>query len=158
MSLDDNEFHGCLTGDCPHDKQSDCDAALKIHWKGAYEDLRRLCTEKLGPAGVKRVSEMMDERDAALKALEKNRCNSGHETLPLRLWECPACVDLIRQERDDHKMRADDNFASCERVKAKYSDEVNENERLRAALKHYDIEPCKTCEVDLGKRAREALA
>ena len=28
----------------------------------------------------------------ALQAkLDHNRCNSGHETLPLKLWNCPAC-------------------------------------------------------------------
>jgi hypothetical protein len=31
------DFHGCLTGDCPHEKQSECDAALKDHWKEAFD-------------------------------------------------------------------------------------------------------------------------
>ena len=25
--------------------------------------------------------------------LEHNRCNSGHETLPLKLWDCPVCAE-----------------------------------------------------------------
>jgi hypothetical protein len=44
--LDPNDYHGCLTGDCPHDKQSECDAALAIHWKEAYAQLQSELAEK----------------------------------------------------------------------------------------------------------------
>lgn len=44
--------------------------------------------------------------DAAIEHLEKqsenklnqNRCNSGHETLPLKLWDCPECVRLKTEQ------------------------------------------------------------
>jgi hypothetical protein len=40
------------------------------------------------------------ERDAALAKLNGTRCNAGHDTLPLVLWDCPACHDKTRAERD----------------------------------------------------------
>lgn len=40
------------------------------------------------------------ERDALQKRLDTNRCNSGHLTLPLTLWDCPECHNLTRAERD----------------------------------------------------------
>jgi len=30
--------------------------------------------------------------------LNANKCNRGHETLPLVLWDCPACTEEIRRE------------------------------------------------------------
>lgn len=30
--------------------------------------------------------------------LSQNKCNSGHETLPLELWDCPACADKLHAE------------------------------------------------------------
>ena len=30
--------------------------------------------------------------------LNHNRCHSGHETLPLKLWDCPACHDETRRK------------------------------------------------------------
>lgn len=38
-SIQDYDYHGCLTGDCPHEKESQCDAALKEHYKSAAEDV-----------------------------------------------------------------------------------------------------------------------
>lgn len=45
------EYQGCLTGDCPHYHQSECDAALKVHWEEAYKAMK-------------------EERDAAIKKLK----------------------------------------------------------------------------------------
>lgn len=30
--------------------------------------------------------------------LNHNRCNAGHETLPLYLWDCPECTRLVREQ------------------------------------------------------------
>lgn len=51
-------------------------------------------------------------RDGLVEVVEKSRydelfsrlhdpgkCNTGHETLPLTLWECPECVEEIRREK-----------------------------------------------------------
>lgn len=38
------------------------------------------------------------ERDEALARLEQNRCGNGHKTLPLKLWTCPACFEIERDE------------------------------------------------------------
>lgn len=42
------------------------------------------------------------EVERLTKRLNKNRCNSGHETLPVYLWDCPVCV----QEKLD-KLKAE---------------------------------------------------
>lgn len=36
--------------------------------------------------------------EAKLAAFESSprQCNSGHTTLPLRLWDCPVCTDDLR--------------------------------------------------------------
>lgn len=44
------------------------------------------------------------ERDAAehkLAQLEGRRCSAGHETLPLRLWGCPACTEELRRRAEN---------------------------------------------------------
>jgi hypothetical protein len=41
------------------------------------------------------------ERLAQAEAkLQQTRCHRGHDTLPLTLWDCPACHDITRAERD----------------------------------------------------------
>lgn len=37
------------------------------------------------------------ERDEALARLEQNRCGNGHKTLPLKLWTCPACFEILQR-------------------------------------------------------------
>ena len=32
MKLEELNYHGCLTGDCPHEKQCECDNSLKEHF------------------------------------------------------------------------------------------------------------------------------
>lgn len=44
--------------------------------------------------------------------LATNRCNSGHTTVPLPLWDCPVCTDLIRKENLELKREI------CERMAA----------------------------------------
>lgn len=45
LEFDVNEYHGCLTGNCPHSNQTECDAALKEHWKSAYLQLLEAANE-----------------------------------------------------------------------------------------------------------------
>lgn len=54
------------------------------------------------------VAALRGELAAARAKLNTNRCNSGHETLPLVLWECPACHDETRKERDALRERVED--------------------------------------------------
>ncbi len=46
------------------------------------------------------VAALIAERDALQERLNTNRCNRGHETLPLTLWDCPECHNETRRERD----------------------------------------------------------
>ena len=32
MGIEELNYHGCLTGDCPHEKQHECDSSLKEHF------------------------------------------------------------------------------------------------------------------------------
>jgi hypothetical protein len=38
------------------------------------------------------VAEAIKLAEESEQQLDNNKCNSGHETLPLRLWNCPTCV------------------------------------------------------------------
>ncbi|HEY3434271.1 MAG TPA: hypothetical protein VGK41_01325 [Solirubrobacterales bacterium] len=40
---------------------------------------------------------LYEERDRLQTMLDTNRCNRGHETLPLALWDCPACHDETKR-------------------------------------------------------------
>lgn len=48
---------------------------------------------------------VLDDRIAELEAKYETRgqkCHSGHvNTLPLSLWDCPMCTDILRVQRDD---------------------------------------------------------
>jgi len=55
------------------------------------------------------------QRDEALARLELNRCNSGHETLPLKLWECPACVAGVEEKLEAERDQALARVAELER-------------------------------------------
>ena len=48
---------------------------------------------------------LLDALEKAEARLQHNRCNSGHETLPLILWDCPACVDIIRARAEQAEAR-----------------------------------------------------
>lgn len=54
---------------------------------------------------MERANKMELERDALQARLDCTRCNSGHETLPLKLWDCPACtkekVDALQAKLDE---------------------------------------------------------
>lgn len=47
------------------------------------------------------VVELIDERDRLRAQLANNRCNSGHETLPLVLWDCPECHNETKRKLAD---------------------------------------------------------
>lgn len=59
------------------------------------------------------LASLREQRDVALKGLEElkekylgpaPKCNAGHEnTLPLALWDCPRCVDVLRKELEAAK-------------------------------------------------------
>lgn len=38
--------HGCLSGDCPHDYQHECDADVKFHFRKTVEKLLQKFIEK----------------------------------------------------------------------------------------------------------------
>jgi len=44
---------------------------------------------------------LQERLDIAEAKLAHNKCNAGHETLPLVLWDCPECTQILREERDD---------------------------------------------------------
>lgn len=44
------------------------------------------------------VAELFAERDSLQAKLDTNRCNSGHETLPLALWDCPECHNTTKRK------------------------------------------------------------
>ena len=41
-----DDWHGCLTGDCPHEKYFECDAALKDYFK-EQRDAHKLASKNL---------------------------------------------------------------------------------------------------------------
>lgn len=49
---------------------------------------------------AKPVKDVAQLRADAAK-LDANRCNRGHETLPLRLWDCPECHARTKRQRDE---------------------------------------------------------
>ena len=88
---------------------------VRRYWVRAYE-LRDLGSwpqhqvdrehDPFGPGIPKQVI-LASDHDAlhtqlaqAQAKMNTNRCNKGHETLPLYLWDCPACHDETRAERD----------------------------------------------------------
>lgn len=44
------------------------------------------------------VAELIAERDWLQARLDTNRCNRGHETLPLTLWDCPECHNETKRK------------------------------------------------------------
>ena len=42
------------------------------------------------------LADVVAERDQLKARLETTRCNSGHDTLPLTLWDCPECHNETR--------------------------------------------------------------
>jgi hypothetical protein len=56
----------------------------------------------LGAADISECLDTIREMESTIKGLEvdleRNRCNSGHTTLPLRLWTCPRCVEIKEEE------------------------------------------------------------
>jgi len=58
-----------------------------------------------------------DELEAKLYA---NKCNRGHETVPLILWDCPVCHDETRAERDQVQARVTELERDYAQVKEAY--------------------------------------
>jgi len=52
--------------------------------------------------GVSRqaLDEMLEGYEAAVTKLNINKCNAGHETLPLYLWDCPRCHEETKKENE----------------------------------------------------------
>jgi len=48
--------------------------------------------------GRDRIVWLAGQVDALQAKLDHNRCNSGHETLPLVLWDCPECHQRTRDK------------------------------------------------------------
>lgn len=54
----------------------------------------------LKPAKPRKIVKWKGVALAAQAKLNHNRCHSGHETLPLVLWDCPECHNETRRARD----------------------------------------------------------
>ena len=75
-----------------------------------------------------------------LKAkLECNRCNKGHETLPLILWDCPTCHDETRAERDT--LQAE--LARCREALQVAKDRLIGHGGVVAAIDEANIQPSR---------------
>ena len=72
--------------------------------------------------------------------LNHNRCNAGHETLPLVLWDCPECTRLIKQRVD--QLQAEINFLKSEgRMSGLITANqnlANERNRLQAEVQEHE--------------------
>ncbi len=58
-------------------------------FKGDARDYKRAGTE---------YASLVEDHARLQARLEHNRCNSGHETLPLVLWDCPECHNETRRK------------------------------------------------------------
>lgn len=69
-------------------------------------------------------SEQMKLRKEAEAKLEVNaRCNSGHDAGPLKLWDCPACVGIIRDrvarlQAEVRRLRSERPYAEESKLEA----------------------------------------
>lgn len=74
-----------------------------IRARHAKEDAKKIIREAKLSALLEEIYDRAvldrEAREGAEKKLDHNRCNNGHETLPLRLWNCPACAD---EEHEKH--------------------------------------------------------
>ncbi len=79
----------------------------------------------------KRLSEAEAERDRLQAKLDCNKCNAGHETLPLALWDCPECVrlkmDALAKERDEWAKEAEISEGARKRL---YDGTLEDQKRL----------------------------
>lgn len=41
---------------------------------------------------------LLEDRDRLQARLNTSRCNSGHDTLPLTLWDCPECHNETKRQ------------------------------------------------------------
>ena len=66
-----NEYHGCRTGDCPHEKQSECDEALRVeNQMTGDEELRRAVFAGTinDPEVAKQIEDRMNEFKDGLRS------------------------------------------------------------------------------------------
>jgi len=62
---------------------------------------------------------LQQQLQAAQEKLNQNRCNSGHETLPLVLWDCPECSRITRESlRNENEMMRTSLFDCREQLQA----------------------------------------
>ena len=52
-------------------------------------------------AQTREIAALRAELAEAREKLNRNKCNSGHTTLAVYLWDCPECVKLIRAELEE---------------------------------------------------------
>lgn len=79
------------------DRADRCAAAEQ---SGLPQRARELIGEVLDQAIDARdaAAALIRERDQLKARLDTNRCNRGHVTLPLTLWDCPECHNATKQK------------------------------------------------------------
>lgn len=71
------------------------------HARACVNFLAGVPAEKLDATLLERLLKVEAERDRLQARLNTNRCNRGHKTLPLTLWDCPECHNETRRQRDE---------------------------------------------------------
>lgn len=74
------------------------------------------------------------EREALRAKLDCNRCNAGHKTLPLALWDCPACHDETRAQLAAAKHQIAERERQVARLQDTLTDARNARDRASKEL------------------------
>lgn len=80
------------------------------------------------------MAELVAERDRLQARLDTNRCNSGHETLPLTLWDCPECHNETKRKLAE-LIEARNAMAPLCRAVVSARTEVEERDACKALAK-----------------------
>lgn len=92
------------------------------------ESQSRQAAEKLGfydletfALAIDRETNLVQLEADSKKLREPATCNAGHKSLPLALWDCPVCTQLLRDQNAELLKAAkllEQAIAKCERNEA----------------------------------------
>ena len=111
----DYNYHGCLTGDCPHTQQLQCDRALKDHWKESLDEAQ---------AEIAELKSNLEELGANVKLITnvaKNRADKLTSAMEMISVMEEALRDAVQSFPKDlqHQTKAYKALASLEAWKGK---------------------------------------
>ena len=139
MPVDEHRYHpfaACLMFEACHNSKTVTDNINAVIEHGRAHEERRLRTTLAEKE--RELAQARRERDELQAKLDQNRCNSGHETLPLKLWNCPACTEEREEKLKDQLTQAREALQEIDLYLGEL--ELHEQAAIRAwRTKHHNI-------------------